>query len=60
MSQYGKNDYWEDRYTKYSIRYLGILNLLTGTSDFQDSKISLPHILTKLTRYLMLVQEILV
>ena len=60
MSQYGKNDYWEDRYTKYSIRYLGILNLLTGTKDIQDSRISLPHILTKLTRYLMLVQEILV
>lgn len=41
MSQYGKAEYWEERYTRYNPCYdnIEILSLLIGIKDLQGSKI---------------------
>ena len=58
MSQYGKNDYWEDRYTKYRISYPEILNPSTGIRGTADSKTSSPLTSIKLTKFSMPAQAI--
>ena len=42
MSQYGKNEYWEDRYTKYFSTETGIQNPSIGTNATADSRTSSP------------------
>ena len=59
MSQYGKTDYWEDRYTKYLIHHSGTPNHSIGTSVLVVLKTSLPPTSINLIRSLTSDQEIL-
>jgi hypothetical protein len=50
MSQYGKAEYWEDRYNRYVIPHAETLSPLTGTNASVASRISSLPTWTRATR----------
>ena len=61
MSQYGKSDYWDERYTRYFpyfYKLLEILNHSTGIKDSVELKIYLLQMCKNNKKYSMLEQEI--
>lgn len=59
MSQYGKADYWEDRYTKYLYIHAETQNRLIGINASADSKMSSRPTSIKLEGFSMQVLAIL-